>query len=107
MRDARSLSLCFDFTIQIGNQDGKVKQNPLVELEKQFLAGSLSKAAYIEQMYAVHETLFAYSEFIRSRNAEKITITGAIAYGHLGRAVVVRHNHLDWGCQRRLGHQYC
>ncbi len=39
---------------------------------------------------AIHDNTITVQ---RSNGAEKITITGAIAYGHLGRAVVVRHNH--------------
>jgi len=50
--------------------------NPLIELERLYRGGELTKAAYIERMYGVHETLFAYREFLRSRNVEKITITG-------------------------------
>lgn len=52
-----------------------MSQNPLFELEKSYRSGALAKAAYIEKMYALHQNLFAYSEFIRSRNVEKITIT--------------------------------
>jgi FkbM family methyltransferase len=52
-----------------------MSQNPLVELEQLFKSGAVAKGAYIEQMYALHQNLFSYSEFIRSRNVEKITIT--------------------------------
>jgi hypothetical protein len=39
---------------------------------------------------AIHDNTITVQ---RSDGAEKITITGAIAYGHLGRTVLVRHNH--------------
>ncbi len=39
---------------------------------------------------AIHDNAISVQ---RSDGAEKVTITGAIVYGYLGRAVVVRHNH--------------
>lgn len=50
--------------------------NPLIELEEQLHSGAITKGVYIDRMYAVHRTLFDYSEFIRSRNIETITISG-------------------------------
>jgi FkbM family methyltransferase len=53
----------------------RMSLNPLTENERRLHAGELTKAEYIERMYDTHRTLFAYSDFIRSRNVEKLVIS--------------------------------
>ena len=48
----------------------------LKELEKNFMGGVMSKPQYISEMYTQkHDLLFDYSEFIKSRDIQKIEIT--------------------------------
>lgn len=47
----------------------------LNDLEKSFKKGTISKPEYIKKMYEVHDYLFEYSEFIKSRDIKKIEIT--------------------------------
>jgi FkbM family methyltransferase len=70
--------------------------NPLIELEKRYHSGAITKGVYIEKMYGVHETLFAYSEFIRPRNVEKITITGEDVLVTTKDGVTLVSNPGDW-----------
>ena len=47
----------------------------LQSLESAFLQGTLPKPEYITQMYALHDRLFEYAEFIANRDIEEIVIT--------------------------------
>jgi len=67
-----------------------------MELEKRFRTGAIPKGEYIEQMYGLHQNLFAYSEFIRSRNVEKITITGQDVLVTTKTGVTLVCNPGDW-----------
>ncbi len=71
-------------------------QNPMIELERLFHNGAITKETYIERMYVLHEILFAYVEFIRTRNVEKITLTAEDVLVTTKGGLVLVCNPGDW-----------
>ena len=62
-------------------------------IQKEYKEGKIDKWQYIDNMYAIHDSLFNYSDFIRHTNISKIEIDDEAfnrLYGHISHPIEIK-----------------